>query len=264
MFDSKIAKIKDRFGIDELVDWESITPLEVLSIHGVGTVTLDHLRLYLAQHNLCLKNDATPEYWRRHMESIRVCQTLGRRDNQNVAPFRVLVDSMEQKPYLFAGLRLDSGNEVFVPTETRALGVRVGDFYQPMGDYSIEGMQGLVHIERKSIEDCQSTILGWGGRRERFEKELAVLSSMPWCAVVVEGTMDQVVSTIQQRESKKTVFELRKILLHSMIAWQSDYRVPWYFCSSRSWAEYTTFRLLVRSWQKAVSKNQEEMKGELV
>lgn len=249
VLDSKIAAVRDAYGVRDLHDWQDITPHQVMAIDGVGPVTLDHLRLYLAGHDTTLKNDATPSYWKKNLTALRIAQQVADNDNTDVAPFTVLVDSMEQEPFEFAGLKSDAGRAVVVPTAWRSLGIRDGRFYQPMGDYSIDGYESVFHLERKSIEDCHGTILAFGGRRERFEHELQVLAGLPWSAVIVEGTLSQVVRSIKQR-GEKPVEELRKIVYHSVIAYQQDYRVPWYFCESRRMAEVTAFRLMVRFWRK--------------
>lgn len=252
MFDKRIAEMQQRFDIKSFEDWQQITPLQISSIHGVGSVTLDHIRLYLAQHECTLKNDATPAFWKKNLRSLRIGNRLADSDRHDVCPFTVLVDSMEQIPFTFEKIKGDSdqgGRQLFVPVKRKALGFQDGRFYQPMGDYSIEGQEGNVHIERKSISDCQSTVLGYGGRRERFERELEILAGLPCSAVVVEGTFANVVITVQQ-QGKKTVGELRTNLHRSIIGLQQRYRVPWYFCDSRGMAEDTTFRILMRYWRK--------------
>ena len=57
---------------------------------------------------------------------------------------------------------------------------------------------------------------------------------------------------------EKPVEDLRKIVYHSVIAYQQDYRVPWYFCESRRMAEVTAFRLMMRFWRKMKDQKRKE------
>ena len=82
--------------------------------------------------------------------------------------FRIVVDTREQEPWTF-----DS------PTVRRKL---------DSGDYSVEGLESSLSVERKSLNDAVSTILH---SRPRFERELERLRSCRWACVVVEADMDR-------------------------------------------------------------------------
>lgn len=163
-------------------------------------------------------------------------------------PFVILIDSNEQTPFEFTGLRADANNgykPLTVQTEWRCLGRHPNQ----LGDYSLDGYVGRVHVERKSIKDCQGTILGWNGSRERFEQELANLSQIEAPLVVVEGSLKDVLSESNEHRKREHKV-IAKQLLRSIIAFQQDYRVPWQFCDSRSLAEVYTFRFLERFHRK--------------
>lgn len=254
--DSKITRLADELNVCEFADWQNVTPRQVLSVAGIGPAALDQLRHHLAQHGLTLKNDGTPAYWQKNLANIRAGQEEADATRLDVAPFTVLVDSMEQQPFCFHGMQGPFGKPCEVPTKWKALGIRDGRFYQPMGDYSILGCESLIHLERKSVADCQSTVLGFGGRRERFEHELEVLSGLPWSAVIVEGTLAEVVRTVEAHGSKP-VEHVRKTLFHTLLAWQQDFRTPWFFCESRRMAETVAWRTMVRFWQKLREKDRQ-------
>ena len=55
----------------------------------------------------------------------------------------------------------------------------------PTGDYSISGLQDVVAIERKSLDDLLGCI---GQSRERFDREILRLLAYPTRAVVVEAS----------------------------------------------------------------------------
>ena len=57
------------------------------------------------------------------------------------------------------------------------------------GDYSINGMENIITIERKSIEDLYGS---FGGGRKRFERLKARMMKMAWAGLMIEGTEDEV------------------------------------------------------------------------
>lgn len=189
-------------------------------------------------------------------------------------PFTVLVDSAEQHPWTFQGLKADADKgdlPLVVPYEWANLG-RGKD---SLGDYSIAGLVGHVAVERKSLEDCISTVLGWttnyqiergiNGRRERFKRELQNLAAIPSGIVVVEAPLerivrvmpgcdgeayfDQTTGEINATRGVKSVRENRKIFFRSVVSWQERYRVNWFFCDSRRAAEVFAFRYLEKAWE---------------
>jgi hypothetical protein len=208
--------------------------------------------MLLAAKNLTLLDDQTPEHWKQHLSAVKICDTLGDpeepdSDTSIICPFTILIDSAEQQPFSFQGLRTDAnqGNRpLIVPTTWKPLGR--GD--ESLGDYSLDGYIGRIHVERKSMADCHSTILGWGGRRERFKVELENLSKIDAAMVIVECSLEQLL--ISAPAHKKSASENAKILHRSIISFAQDYRVPWFFADSRRLAEQTTFRFFERYWRK--------------
>ncbi len=265
VLDSKITSVKHHFGIFETDDWKSVRPEWILGLDGIGQVTLDHIRLYLSARNITLRDDHTPEYWQQRLSDARIGHTMGDdeegQDRTDIAPFTILVDTLEQHPFGFHGIAQDAdrGNRpLFVPKEFKHLGTS-------MGDYSIVGYEGRAHVERKSLADATSTILGWGERRERFVRELENLSQMECSLVVVEGTLGALVEFVKNSppgRGRKTPDENAKIIYRQILAWQQDYRVPWIFCDSRQLAEITTFRTLERFWRKQNVKSQRSTQKE--
>lgn len=167
----------------------------------------------------------------------------------------ILVDIMEQHPWTFTGIRADADRNykiLDIQTRREALG-------PTWGDYSLDGYRGKCHVERKSVEDAHGTILGWGERRERFQRELANLATVECAAVVIECSLQHLVSTAPSH-GKKSASENAKILFRQVLAWQQDYRVPWVFCEGRRLAEIAAFRIIERYWlrQRHRSKQKEQ------
>lgn len=152
-------------------------------------------------------------------------------------PFAVLVDTREQRPYAFEGLTADARQR------RRPLLVTTRRATLHAGDYSVEGLQPLVAVERKSKADLFSTL---GQPRGRFVRELERLAELTFAAVVVEAEWSEIYATPPARSHLPP-----KIILRSVLAWQQRFpRVHWLFCPGRGFAERVTFRILERFWKE--------------
>lgn len=181
-----------------------------------------------------------------------------------LAPFTVIIDSREQSPWLFTNFKTDKtskGGPRPLVVQTRVEGL-------PSGDYSIDGFQQRVAIERKSLEDLYGTL---GGGRDRFTRELERLSTYDRAAVVVEASMGGAVLP-QKCPGCGGVFLVAscptcnglgvinpvprsslspKSVFRSMIAWSIEYpTIAWHFADSRRLAEVFAWRWLVRWHEK--------------
>lgn len=156
----------------------------------------------------------------------------------------ILIDSREQQPYAFVGLRADQrqgGGPLVIETRTA---------YLETGDYSLEGYTDRVAVERKSLNDLFGTI---GQARDRFERELARLNEMDVALVVFEADW----LTVFQEPPKFSKLE-PKIVFRSVLAWVQRYpRVHWFPAPDRAFAEATTFRFLERFHRE----RERELKG---
>jgi hypothetical protein len=172
-------------------------------------------------------------------------------------PFTILIDTAESQPFTFDGLRADADKDAR-PLVVRTRFQSLGRYPDSLGDYSIDGLVGRVHVERKSLEDCQGTVLGWEssyerehfhpGRRLRFESELMNLAECEAAIVVVEATIEDCMRQMRQWGVKSAAVNA-KIFHRSVLAYIQDYQnVPWLFCESRRMAEIATFRFLERFW----------------
>lgn len=262
VLDSKVMLLRQRFSINKVSDWGRVTPAQVLGTPGVAEATLNHLRLHLASHGITLQDDQTPKFWQSKLYETKLgTLQVSEQDRSVVCPFTVIVDSQEKYPYEFAGFLTDDGSRpIIVTQEVRSLGAS-------HGDYSMIGFEGECHVERKSIEDARSTILGWGDRRERFESTLEFLSQVWMSAVVVEAPFHELIASAESR-GKKSAKENQRILFRQVIAWQIDYQVPWVFCQDRRMAELATFRIMRRCFAKRMELEKQafqkaQKKGEL-
>lgn len=177
-------------------------------------------------------------------------------------PFTILVDSMEQQPFTFENIRADRSQGeglLHIPTKWKALGIRHSrDNYEPRGDYSIDGLEGFVHVERKGLGDAHNTILSYGDREKRFIRELENLATMPFACVVIEASLGEL---IKQAPSwgKRSARENAKVLHRRVISWTQDHGVQWLFCDTRRLAEITTFRFLARAYREHHERKKREV-----
>ncbi len=152
-------------------------------------------------------------------------------------PGVVLIDDREKAPFTFTGFRADADRgrlPLWVPTATRRLA---------SGDYSVQGLERSVAVERKSLADLFGTI---GGRRDAFHEELRRLNGLAVAAVVVEASWEQVLHHPPQGSQLPP-----KAVFRSVLAWQQTFRrVHWWFVGSRRLAEAATLRILERCAKK--------------
>ena len=166
-------------------------------------------------------------------------------DNLQLNPFTVIVDTREQSAFDFRIIKADSKGlkpgeptpVIIVPTKRVAL---------KTGDYSIEGYEDRIAVERKSLEDFFHCV---GSDRSRFEQQLTRLNELECPSMMIEADWARIMKGCPNSKLKP------KTVLRSVIAWQQDYfpRVHWWFAPGKGAAEVFTFRILNRFWEKRIS-----------
>jgi ERCC4-type nuclease len=122
-------------------------------------------------------------------------------------PATIVIDTREQEPYSF--------DSRLVAAVRRAL---------PAGDYSVAGLEGVVAVERKSLDDFVSTAIH---NRERFRNELRKLAGYRAACVVVEaGLLDVLLHRYRGDAHPNAV-------LGNALSIILDFRVAVFFCSNR-------------------------------
>jgi len=107
-----------------------------------------------------------------------------------------------------------------------------------VGDYSLEGLEDVVVVERKSLADLFGCI---GRERERFERELQSLSKIPYPALVIEASMADVLAGARFSEVHPHA------AVGSIIAWSVRYRIPVWLCGDRRAAAGTVYKILLKA-----------------
>ena len=142
-------------------------------------------------------------------------------------PIRIVVDTREKEPYSFP---LDG-----VQTIRRKL---------VAGDYSLDGFEERVAVERKSLADFVSTVIH---ARSRFTRELTRLQEFEAACVVVEAGMDDILAgRYRGHAHPNAVFGLTLSII-------VDFGIPVYFCGNRQIACRFLYDFLTRYHRKASS-----------
>lgn len=145
-------------------------------------------------------------------------------------PFVIVIDTREQLPFPFEGL----------VTKRATLGA---------GDYSIEGLENKVAVERKSKNDA------WGcvaDGRSRFTRCLERLSALDRAAIVIECSLTEF--AIQPSRIERVT---PATAVGSYISWSCQYRLPVFWCDTRQYAERVTARFLASYHKHMLEKGRE-------
>ena len=129
----------------------------------------------------------------------------------------IIIDTREQRPYEFTGFKL-------LHTKLEA------------GDYSIEGYDSRVAVERKSLSDAYGCV---GAGRERFERCLQRLGQVERPAIVIEASLDGFCTP-----PERTRITPRQAV-NSFISWSCQYRIPVFWAENREYAERVTLNYLL-------------------
>jgi len=131
------------------------------------------------------------------------------------------------------------------------------------GDYSIDGAEHLISIERKTLNDLIGCLIEQSEKkktgkklvgRERFEAELQRSLSMDYFAVVVEAPLSDI---IYGRYTSKMH---PNAALQSLIAFSVRYgKLPFFFCGDRKNGQLVTESLLLK-YAREVELKLEAMK----
>lgn len=137
----------------------------------------------------------------------------------------IVIDSREQLPLTF-------GETATVVAKLDA------------GDYSLQGYEHQVAVERKTLEDAYGCV---GASRARFIRCLERLSALDRAAIVIESTLEMF-----SYPPPRTMIDAR-MAVGSYISWSCQYRIPVFFAGSRGYAERVVWRFLM-SWLKYRSR----------
>ncbi|MGC8731352.1 MAG: ERCC4 domain-containing protein [Halothiobacillaceae bacterium] len=136
----------------------------------------------------------------------------------------IVIDSREKEPYSF--------DPRLIGAVRRAL---------EAGDYSLDGLEDQVAVERKTLDDFVSTVIH---RRRRFRQELGKLSRYRAACVVVEAELLDVLSQRYRGQARP------EAVVGATLSILLDYGVPVVFCGNRQAACHFTRGFLLAAWKR--------------
>ena len=142
-------------------------------------------------------------------------------------PVRVVIDTREQLPYAFSD---------------RVVAVR-----SPLaaGDYSVEGTEHLLAVERKTLDDFVSSVIR---DRPRFRRELEKLRDYRAACVVVEASLADIFAHRYHSGAHPNS------VVGAAISIIVDYGVSVFFCSDRQACCRFTEGFLLRAYRRVISE----------
>jgi DNA excision repair protein ERCC-4 len=132
-----------------------------------------------------------------------------------------LVDTREQRPYIFGRSRVATLAE---------------------GDYTAEGVENIVRVERKSLPDLLACI---GRERERFIRELERLAVYRYACIVVEASLPDIAAGKWPCPSR--VYP--RAVTASLAAWSVRYGVHVVFAGDRRHGNAWTGKIIGSVWE---------------
>lgn len=171
-------------------------------------------------------------------------------------PFKIVACTNEGIPYRFTGMVTDkSEGELpiivdvvrkplyLMAKRTIELPHKGKSFVKGLADYSIDGLEEEIQVERKSKEDLFGTL---GGRRDDFEAEIARIGQCKVAAVVIEAEWTEI---FQDPPGYSRLPP--KVVSRTILSWSQRYpNVHWFTCAGRQHAENLVFRMLEMFWRR--------------
>lgn len=136
----------------------------------------------------------------------------------------VIVDTREQEPYVFDPERVHIVRRKLVA-----------------GDYSLEGHETAIAAERKTLDDYVASVVN---QRDRFSRELHLLSAYDLACIVVEASLEDVLAHRYRSGAHPNA------VLGATLSVIVDKNVPVFFCGDRQIARRFVEGLLCRYHQK--------------
>jgi DNA excision repair protein ERCC-4 len=154
-------------------------------------------------------------------------------------PPTIVVDTREQLPWRFDTrlVRELLGRPIATVRGTLA-----------EGDYAVQGMEGVVAIERKSLPDFVMSVTT---ERPRFWAELERLQPYRVRAVVIEASVVDVEVQAYRSQARP------QSIIASALAISADFGIPVVWSGCRESAEYHAAWLLRRAWQRHLAEEEQ-------
>jgi ERCC4-type nuclease len=156
-------------------------------------------------------------------------------------PFTIVVSNNEVAhgaAYTFDNMPpINEGRRIVVRTVSRHL---------KTGDYTLEGFEDRICVERKQLSDLFQCC---GNERDRFRAEVQRMSEMEHAFIVIEADTREAWRPSEFFANWKSKVRPRSVE-GTLVSWSLRYRnVHWWPCGSRRAAEIRTFEVLEMFWR---------------
>jgi len=131
----------------------------------------------------------------------------------------IIIDTREQKPFKLPG------------AVTRTL---------KTGDYSLDGLDDKVCIERKSKSDLFGSL---GQGRERVKREFERMADFDYAAIVIEASLADLLTPPPYSQMNP------RAVINTLVSWSIKYGVHVYFAGCRRNAGTLALRILEQYWR---------------
>ena len=166
-----------------------------------------------------------------------------------VCPFCVLQDTREQAPWNFANIVI----------EKRAWLVKRKLASLKTGDYSIEGFEDRLCIERKSGSDLVGSITSGNARfRREHERMKAIDDAGGFACVIIEDSMARLCDELDGDAGRRVTGD---VIIGAAASWPMRYSCPWFFAGDRRRAELLAFRVMLKWWKEQVDERSRTSEG---
>ena len=155
-----------------------------------------------------------------------------------VCPWTVLVDTREQAPWHFQNIVI----------EKRLWLVKRKLASLKTGDYSIEGFEDNLIVERKSGSDLVGSVTYGNDRfRREHERMKAIVDAGGFACVIIEDSMARLCDELDGDAGRRVTGD---VIIGATASWTQKYGVHWLFAGDRRHAELLAFRILLKFWKE--------------
>lgn len=149
----------------------------------------------------------------------------------------IIIDTREKHPYCFAS---------FFPCNEKD-GKYNGKYNEvrkalKTGDYSVVGYEDVIAVERKTLDDLSHSLMS-SQSKSRFHAELERLSEMQYVVLLIEGSIEDVLSHNYAGSTPGSK------MFEEVVGVMAEYGIPVVFAGDRQCAQR-----FVWEWMKKVSE----------
>ena len=153
-------------------------------------------------------------------------------------PYTIVIDQQEGAPWLFQGLK----------TSTTHFEVETTVRHMKTADYAIDGLEKIMVIERKSLEDLYGTLTHGN---ERFKREMhRMVRDHESSAIVVEADWEAIKRPWEHSTDWRSDATPQSIIGSVFSAMNYYPTVHWFFPPTRADAQWCCFQLLRMAYKK--------------